>query len=335
MRGRRTYLLVLVLALGLAVAGGAGCRPRRAPGPEPEPVAWPLTGLEAPSADDVRARVVSVKIENSPAARPQTGLDEADVVYETLTEGGITRFNALYHSKAPDQVGPVRSARLSDVTLVPQYEALFAYSGANFVVESAIEGAGLDDMFFGRNPGPYQRSSSRKAPHNLYVDVPALREAAVEKGYDEQREVETGWFEGDLPSADATVTTVSVPFREQNRVEWEYRPESRTYTRDINGQPHVDTTSDGPYEARNIVVLHARTQETEKRDVRGSATLEIVLSGSGAATLFRDGKRFDGRWEAEDGSPPAFTATGDGRLPLAPGVTWIEVVPTDFEVTAE
>jgi len=102
------------------------------PAPKPaEPLVWPLTGLTAPSSEAISSRVVSVKIENSREARPQAALQSADVVYESVTEGGITRFNALFHSQAPTTVGPVRSARLSDTDIVPQYKALFCFSGAS------------------------------------------------------------------------------------------------------------------------------------------------------------------------------------------------------------
>ena len=132
---------VLAAAIALSIALSAGCTadtPATVTSAWPEAdsertvpkpaslVRWPLTGLPAPDAAATRARAVGVKVENSPESRPQSGLDQADVVYETLTEGGITRFNAIFHSNACEVVGPVRSARLSDVYLMPQYQALFA-----------------------------------------------------------------------------------------------------------------------------------------------------------------------------------------------------------------
>ena len=133
-------MLVMTLTVILAMTALTGCKKQaevvaswpaadseRSVVKPAEPPRWPLTGLEAPSAEAVTQRVVSVKIENSPEARPQTNLQLADVVYESVTEGGITRFNAIFHSQSPDLIGPVRSARLSDTYIVPQYHALFGF----------------------------------------------------------------------------------------------------------------------------------------------------------------------------------------------------------------
>jgi hypothetical protein len=141
----RVIAIALSALLALPILGGctapkvieslwpAAASERSVPRP-PGTIRWPLTGLPAPSAEAITVRVVSVKIENSPAARPQTGLDMADVVYEMISEGGITRFHALFQSQVPKVVGPVRSCRPPDLYLVPQYNSLLAHG------ESGIRG---------------------------------------------------------------------------------------------------------------------------------------------------------------------------------------------------
>ncbi len=297
-----------------------------------EPVRWPLTGMPAPSADAVDIRVVSVKIENSEAARPQSNLDKADVVYETLTEGDITRLNALYHSQAPDVVGPVRSARLSDVYLVPQYDALFAHVGGNSIVLSRIRGAGIADMDQFANPGPYWRSSDRPRPHDMYMDVTELREAAVAKGMDAEAPLEPWPFE---PSREATasITHVTVPFGGSNVVEWDYDAESDTYLRSQRGRPVSDAVSGERLGAKNVVVMWTRTTATSKRDATGAATLDIVLSGEGRVSVFRGGQRYDGTWTSRDAGPPVFTAADGSIIKPSPGNTWIEVIPTSANIS--
>jgi hypothetical protein len=188
-----TRSVALALVLVILVAGLAGCSKD-----EPEVVAnwpaasversaerpveapkWPLTGLDAPSEDAIAARVVSVKVENSRESRPQSNLQLADVVYETVTEGGITRFNAIFHSNAPSVVGPVRSARLSDVDIVPQYHALFCFSGASSSVNAQVRSAGIENL--SEDAGvtkPFTRSSRRASPHNLYADLTEVRAGA-------------------------------------------------------------------------------------------------------------------------------------------------------------
>ncbi|MDZ4063566.1 MAG: DUF3048 domain-containing protein, partial [Coriobacteriia bacterium] len=145
----------------------------------PAPLRWPLTGLGAPDEKAVGRRPFSVKIENSPAARPQTGIQRADVVYESLVEGGITRFNCIFHSEQQGIRGPVRSARLSDLYVVPQYNALFAFSGANATVNGRIRRADIDNLSEDAGVSyPYYRSTSKAAPHNLFVDMAKLKEEA-------------------------------------------------------------------------------------------------------------------------------------------------------------
>ncbi|MCL1879898.1 MAG: DUF3048 domain-containing protein [Actinomycetia bacterium] len=144
-------------------------------GDTPKPVeigkVWPLTGLPAKDNDPINRRPLSIKIENSPVARPQLGISHADVVYESVTEGGITRFNCIFQSDIPDEVGPVRSARNTDISIVPQYQGLFFYSGANSTVEREIRNAGIDNM--GNTPAEslYYRVRYRAAPHNLYLKL--------------------------------------------------------------------------------------------------------------------------------------------------------------------
>jgi len=308
-------------------------RERVVPRP-PEPVRWPLTGVEVePGENPAERRVLSVKIENSPAARPQTGLDKADIVYETLTEGGITRFNALFHSQLPEEVGPVRSARMSDTQLVPQYGALFAHSGANSGVLAAIRSAGLQVVDHSSASAAYRRDRSRQAPHNLYMNPARVLQIAVEKGYPSTQELRGLQFS---PSVDSTVTVsqVVIPFSTVNSVTWVYDAATGTYLRSNNGKPHVDRESGAQYSATNVVVIWARTTATGPRGI-GGTTLEIALTGSGRAAVFRDGVRLDGEWQTDGSAPPVFRDSAGAIVRLRPGNTWFQVVPLDVNISMQ
>lgn len=302
----------------------------------PVPPRWPLTGLDAPTGDAIRLRPVSVKVENSPEARPQSGLDRADVVYESLAEGGITRFNAIYQSQAPGSVGPVRSARLSDVHIVPQYDALFAFSGASGVVTSRLAAARVPNL--SEDAGVtkcYTRVSDRRRPHNLYLDIAKAREVAAERGFETVASLRPLQFDRSAPPTGTSVTGITVPFSPSNRTSWRYDPATRRYLRSDNGRPNSDAVTGEQLAARNVVVIWARTTETASRDVVGSPTLDITLSGTGRATVFHDGQRFDGTWSAQKGSPPQFVG-GDGRaIGLAPGNTWMQVIPNNANISME
>ena len=319
-----TIVFAVVLVGGLIAAGYFLWRPMAQPrtGTQTRAAAWPLTGEPAPDEAATQRRVISVKIDNIAVARPQTGLNEADVVYEELAEGGITRFNALFQSHSPRRLGPVRSARPPDIHIVHQYNAMFAYAGANSIVEQMIASANIDDLNFGVVSGPYSRSSQRRAPHNLYVNLVALRQAAASKGYPAEATPRDLSF-GAPPEGGTSAETANVTFNASNRIVWRWDASTKAFKRSINGAPQVDTNTGAPYAAANVVVLFAD-------EVQGSrkGTTDFRLDTQGDALVYRDGRRFDARWTAAEDSPPTFTTANDAALPLAKGQTWIEVLPS-------
>jgi hypothetical protein len=309
--------------------------PASSPTATPEPaVIWPLLGLPARGADAVRIRVVSVKVENATGARPQTGLSSADVVYETITEGGITRYDAIFHSTAPRKVGPVRSARLSDIYLPNQYHALLARIGADFDVENRLKQAHVQDMNEFGNPAPYFRTNDRRSPHNLYVSVPAVRKAAVKRGFPSAEDPPALAF-GDAPGSGGTTgTVVEIPFSQVNRVRWTWSPQAKRYVRELNGSRQGDAATGRPYEASNVVVLFARTVLGRALDPAGNRTYDVQLAGTGKVVVFRGGRRYDGTWAAGTTDPPVLTASDGSQLKLEPGRTWFQVVPTGASITS-
>ncbi|MCL4553868.1 MAG: DUF3048 domain-containing protein [Actinobacteria bacterium] len=296
--------------------------------PPPPPI-WPLTGMDAPdSATVVGRRIVSVKIDNAPVARPQSGLQAADIVYESITEGGITRFNCLFQSQVPEGVGPVRSARLSDIGLVPQYEALFVFSGASGRVNSAVRAARLQNLSqdAGVSYG-YSRSRARSAPHNLYVDLNKIREEGTRRGHPAQQRVPRLAFAGSVPTTGTPTVSIEIPFSMANRVDWTYDPSRRVYLRQNNGSVHRDSLTGEQIYARNVVVMWAKTTPAS------AGTYDIQLVGSNRASVFRDGVRIDGTWQADKDSPPRFTSTDGSVIALAPGNTWMQVVAPQVNIT--
>jgi hypothetical protein len=294
--------------------------PDPAPEPEPEPEpelteTAPLTGVAI--TDDAAAELASrpallVKIPNDPDARPQSGLDRADVVYEQETEAGITRFVAVFHSDVPDVVGNVRSARLVDPAIVAPYRGIMAFSGARAEVRSSVAAAGLTTVTEG-GPG-FFRDGSRRAPHNLYLrahQALAAREAPPA--------APAPWtFDADGPAGGATVEgRVSVPVSRSATVGWEYDEEAGVFRRFQNGNYHA-VTGDGAIGAANVVFLDVRVAG---RDSHGAPLYD--LTGSGAATLLRDGRSYDVRWSKAGRDAALELLDGDGPAVLAPGPTWI------------
>ncbi|HEY8200635.1 MAG TPA: DUF3048 domain-containing protein, partial [Actinomycetota bacterium] len=177
-----------LLLAATACGGGNKAQPGR-PNPEARasaspaaPVLCPLTGAPAASGAGVDRPALAVKLDNAPEARPQAGIESADIVYEELAEGGITRFMAIFQCRDAARVGPVRSARLVDPDILVQYKpVLFSYSGANAPVLAKVKSTqGIVNLEHGSHGSAYQRVSGRAAPHNLFTSTDKLRAFATD-----------------------------------------------------------------------------------------------------------------------------------------------------------
>lgn len=302
----------------------------------PQPPAiprWPYTGAKAKSAAAIRKRPLSVKIENSSSARPQIGLNSADIVYETITEGGITRFNCIFQSKVPGTVGPVRSARLSDLWVVPQYDGLFFFSGASASVHGRVRSAGLPDL--SQDAGisrPYWRATNRSAPHNLMLDTDKAYAEAKRRGMKTTAKLESLRFDRRALEASPSVESIEIPFSQANRVRWEFDPDSGRYLRWNNGSVHRDAASGKQVSADNVVVMWVK-YSAANRDMVGSTTYDVDLGGKGRVTVFRDGTRLDGTWSAKRSAPPKFKDADGKPIRLSIGRTWFQVIPLDGRIS--
>jgi hypothetical protein len=296
---------------------------------------WPLTGLPAPSAEAITIRVVSVKIENAPDARPQTGLDKADVVYEVIAEGGITRFHTLFQSQVPAVVGPVRSCRPPDLYVIQQYHSILAHVGGPSKVRAilASDKTKYNDMDQFFNPASYWRVKTRAAPHNMYLDITKLRGFATSKRGYPATETITGFeFAQASESATPVVSTIDVPMASTSRVEWRFDPVAHTYGRFMNGKPHKDAVSGKQLTAHNVIVIWAKITPYPG-DHKG--VVNIALSGTGKASVFSGGQRVDGTWTAGTDAPPTFRASDGSTIKLDPGNTWIQVLGLTQKITAK
>ena len=340
---RKTLMVLLCVALCFTVLIVSGCKkeetrefPEVTSEPtikEPEvPIVWPFTGLEAPSADAITKRPISVKIENSSTARPQTGLNSADVVYETIAEGGITRFNCIFQSTIPKKLGPVRSARLSDVWIVPQFNTMLFFSGANSQVLGRIKQAGINNMSQAAAPSLYSRSSAKAAPHNLFLSTSDIDAVASKKGFELTTDDRKLNFALKSEEASSSATNITIPFSYYARVEWKYDAETDTYKRAHSGTPHTDAATGKQVRAKNVVVMWAKYTPQSKRDAAGSITYDITLGGEGKAVIFKNGAKYKGTWKASAKKLPRFFDKNGKEIKLNPGNTWFEVPPTDIKI---
>ena len=325
--------VVLVGALVLAACGGGGDDHDKATttstGPStsttvtPIPAGTaPLTGLAGDPAKLGRPALV-VKIDNAPKAHPQAGLNQADIVVEEGVEGGITRFATIFHSGDSDPVGPVRSARTSDIAIAaPLNRPLFAYSGTNADFERLLDQAPLVNVGPGRFPGGYHRLSGRPAPYNYFSRTSLLFGRAPAGAGPPLPQFVYG-----EPQAGEASRGVHVEFRGRvvTIIDWEWDAAGRAWKRTNNGAPHKDTAGQQAT-ATNLIVEFVNYKDTGYRDQSGEPVPEAELLGEGEAWVFVNGRVIKGRWQKPSVEAVTKFVDPSGQpIRLAPGRTWVEL----------
>lgn len=340
-RARRFALpvvLALLAGIVLAACGGGGddqatkrsttttTAPATTTTTAPPPNA-PLTGLPDPSGDSLRRPAVSVKVENTIAALPQAGIEQADDVYEEVVEGDITRLLAIFNSQIPPVIGPVRSVRELDPDLVWPLGGIFAFSGgapANVEAASAAPVTVITE----NNPDILVRNADgqppRDAPHNLYALGPQLFAAG---GQPVPPPPLFQYYAKDQPASPFApgVLSFHVGFDAGYDSSYTWDAPSGTWQRTFLGGPHM-TVSGKRVAPTNVVIQF--TQYT------GEA--EATSTGEGDVWVFSDGQLRQGRWIRPDHTQPAHYVDQNGQpLLLRPGQTWIELLPAGNTVDVE
>ncbi len=308
------------------------------PAPSFDPNLCPLTGLPAGGIDWSQRRAILVAIGNSPPERPQSDLALADIVFEHLTEGGITRFSAVYLCRDALNIGPVRSGRLIHLENVPMMNAIFVHVGASDGVLARLHASEVNQAKFDEyvgDPG-IVRVTTRRPPFNAYTSTELIGSLARERGWLPGPQTTILQFGEVTPPGGGPATQIDLPIRPGvTDVSYVYDGASGAYLRSMGGFPHNDLATGMQLSAANVLVIYAAHTETDiVEDSLGSRSIQIDLTGGGRAQLLRDGQAYEGTWSRPD--VHAFFELNDtsgGPLLLKPGVTWIQIVPTDFVVT--
>ncbi len=282
----------------------------------------PLTGhLLADWSEVINRPALVVKIDNAgPARRNHTGLAVADIVFEEIVEGSITRFAAVFHSQDADPIGPIRSGRTQDVDLLTGLrQPLFAWSGGNPGVTRAIAESTFVDLNWQHTPNTYYRGQGAR-PHNLYSasqtlwgHIPFGHPGAPPQQF--QYLPDGGVFQGD-PIAGVDVRMRGID------VSWKWEPTISAFVRFQEGSPHLDKTY-GPIHAANIVMMVVEYRPS----VVDARSPEAQTLGNGPVFVVSDGKAIEGRWSRETSDQPINLVDLAGNpLLLRPGTTWVELV---------
>lgn len=288
----------------------------------------PVAQQAGKSASQFPKSLIAVSIENSPEARPQYGLSLANVVFETVTEGGITRLLAFYGPQDVPQIGPVRSARPYFLDWALGFAAPFVHSGGSKEALARIDNnqEGIKDLNEFYNGKYFWRDQSKAAPHNLFTSSGLLQEAVAAKNWPAQS-VSPGWgFKVDqpLPVAAQTAKVINIDFSyDPFAVKYVYDAGLNDYQRFLAGQPHVDGGTNQQIRAKNVVILYTTSSVLDEKLL----TIDLQTIGAGKAQIFRDGGMLQGRWEKLSAAEPLRLLDADDSLiGLNNGPTWIEVV---------
>jgi hypothetical protein len=321
----RFFLSVVALAIVAAACGGGGTvsakhKPLATTTTQGPPVA-PLTGLPDPTGQSFARPALSVKIENAPESRPQTGLQNADVVYEQIVEGGITRFMAVFNSNIPPVIGPIRSGRIMDPDLMAPLGGIFVYSGGIQQTEDAIKATPGVNVIVDTGSGTALfRDNTKAAPHNLYGHTDQLLAAG---GKPTPPPALFQYLPANVPFTGDNVNAFTIKYDPQyGQPTYTWDPTTGTWKRSIGLAPFM--TTDGGQVAPNNVIIQFVGSYLPSPESGSFNTI-----GNGDAWVFSAGKIVKGKWsKASQTTPTQFTDSTGAPIRLTPGRTWVEFSPS-------
>lgn len=279
---------------------------------------WPLTGIQD---DEVSTRpVLLAKIDNHERARPQAGINSADVVFEEIVEGGLTRFAALFHSQQAEMLGPIRSVRTSDFDLLRNLnKPLFANSGGNEAVLQLLQEIDFIDVSSNAALDIYERIEERPSPHNLFSNTDSLRAVGTSRGEGGPPPIMFVREGADLSVAPRNpVSGLDIDYG-TTFVEYRWDQEQKKWVRSQNGTPHLD--SDGVEVTPDVIIVQVVAYGRSRADGRSP---EAVLLGEGEAMIFFDGHITEGFWRrTEAGEVTQYFDRDWQPIAMPSGRVWI------------
>lgn len=298
--------------------------------PEPPKFYSPLTGLQVSDEATTKRQVTGVMLENSPDARPQSGMLTAGVLYEAIAEGGITRFAALYQESRPGLIGPVRSLRPYYLSWMAPYDAAISHVGGSYNALNEVRSGGYKDIDQFFNGGSYWRATDRYAPHNVYTNFDRLDALNKAKGYNNSNF--TG-FPRKTESASKTPSATKIDIRISSalyNVHYDYESATNSYIRFVGGKPHIDREG-GQLKPKVVIAMKVKT--TLGMDDGWREMME-VNNTSGQAFIFEDGIVEPATWKKGGQKDQLHFLNPEGQdIKINPGQTWITATPTEQTVT--
>ncbi|KIL48163.1 DUF3048 domain-containing protein [Jeotgalibacillus soli] len=323
------YWLIAILMVLLVV----GCTPKQEEStghsppeeqtvPDSTEAVYPLTGEAMDS--DYSQRAIAVVLNNHPKARPQSGLEEADIVYEVLAEGGITRLLAIYQSELPERIGPIRSARDYHIDLAAGYNSFFVAHGYSPEALAMLDSGVIDHINGIKYDGQlFLRSSDRVAPHNSYSGESLIREGALQNGVSLDESPKSMPFMDNKDVAGDTVSSFTVSYNDDPSYSstYQYNSSQNRFIRYNNGEETIDAETNNSIAISNVLVLEA---DHEIVDQEGRLTVDLISGGR--ALLFHNAKWKEISWRNVEGRMVPYD--NGIPVPMTQGASWIHIIPS-------
>ena len=349
---RRLWIVIVSIVVALALVGGGGfywwqqqnsspdAGPQVAaelpagtptlPAPPAPDALWPLTGIPM-AADASSGPSLCIKIENAKAARPQLGIDHADIMFEEVVEGGITRYMAVFQSDIPKQVEPVRSLRPMDPPLAKQFGCALVFSGGQAPFVSAAKSSGLTLIYQDHGDKGFSRDKKRSAPHNVVGDMATFMSAANKAKLTPPQQA---FAYPDLGQASSIVaggqpvSRINITMSSVSKPHWVWNSTRSVWLRYDDDKTKSTVVGGTQLYATNVLTLSVALVNTQYKDPAHNPVPETQIVGSGTGTFSAAGKSMPIHWSKASASQPIVLTDAAGNpVTLVPGNTWVELVP--------
>lgn len=291
-----------------------------------KPVPNPLTGSGA-LAQTTNLVPLAISIDNLGAARPQTGLESASLVYELPVEGGITRFLAFLLDESITAAGPIRSVRPYFIDLAEEYHAVLIHCGGSPEALARLKAPDARHINQIEEPKGFYRSKDRKAPHNLYGNLGVLHSNAASRfGGVAPQDIKTPWDWGERVDAGTPASSIDIRYWPDYAVGYRMDPSTGQYSRLVNNKPHL--SSNRPLAADHVIVQFV---DIEVMDPKGRLKVDAKNAQAGRLLVFTRGRMLEGIWTRQSGRT-FFMGADQKPIVLSPGLVWVQMVPSGRKV---
>lgn len=334
-------LFIIVIAFVILISGCSGPKPPEDEEDEEELVEeieeieeppgfiCTLTGLKDTEEANVKQRPIAVMIDNEINARPQSGLDSAEIIYEIPVEGNITRYMGIYHHLPSEKIGPVRSARPYFIDKALEFGAIYVHCGGSPQALKDLSTLNVDAFNDLKGTPVFWRSTDRKMPHNLYTNTKYMREVSETKKLENKSAPEYFKFSDDFSMPDgAYQKKVLINYSGYYKVSYLYNEEEKVYYRFINDTPMQDKETKNDIKATNIII-----EKVGIKVIDNVGRLQLSNIGKNRGYFLTGGRLIEIEWQKDSrGGKTVYRDLKGNEIELNKGITWIQVVSVNTKI---